>query len=249
MNRLLFSFVFFFTAAANAQIVNIESKRMQTDTIGWSGSLGTSFSFTKNVQEVLHLNANAHVQYKTDKSLYLFLANYSLLKGNNEELLNNMFYHLRYNRKLNSWLRWEIFNQWQQNAVTGIRLRALLGTGPRFKIIGRERFRLYAATAAMYEYEEEQTKPVVLHKDVRSSSYLSFSYTPNPFLEIISTSFYQPLYKDLSDFRFLNQLALNIKATKRLLVTTNWDYLYDAFPAAGTPSVNVTITNGFTYTF
>jgi len=222
---------------------------MQTDTIGWSGSLGTTFSFTKNVQEVLNLSANAHVQYKAGKSLYLFLGDYKLLKGNNKALLNNMFYHLRYNRKLSELVRWEIFNQWQQNAVTGIKLRALFGTGPRFKLHRSERFRLYAATAAMYEYEEERTKPVVLHKDFRSSNYLSFSYTPNEVVELVSTTFYQPLFRQLNDFRVMNQLALNIKATRRLLLTTSWDYLYDAFPAAGAPRNNYTITNGFTYTF
>ena len=146
-------------------------------------------------------------------------------------------------------VRWEIFNQWQQNAVTGVKLRALFGTGPRFKLHRSERFRLYAATAAMYEYEEERTKPVVLHKDFRSSNYLSFSYTPNEVVELVSTTFYQPLFRQLNDFRVMNQLALNIKATRRLLLTTSWDYLYDAFPAAGAPRNNYTITNGFTYTF
>jgi len=222
---------------------------MQTDTIGWSGSLGTTFSFTKNVQEVLNLNANAHVQYKTENGLYLFLADYNLLKGDQQELANNMFYHLRYNRRVNNWLRWEVFNQWQQNAVTGIRLRTLFGTGPRFKIHSSERFRLYAATAAMYEYEEEQMKPAVFHRDLRSSSYLSFSYTPNPVFEIVSTSFYQPLFNQLNDYRIMNQIALNIKLTRRLLVTTSWDYLYDAFPAGNNRGSNFTLTNGFTYTF
>jgi hypothetical protein len=249
MSHFIACLCFFFSAAANAQIVNIESKRMQTDTIGWSGSLGTTFSFTKNVQEVLNLNANAHVQYKTENSLYLFLADYNLLKGDQQELANNMFYHLRYNRRVNNWLRWEVFNQWQQNAVTGIRLRTLFGTGPRFKIHSSERFRLYAATAAMYEYEEEQMKPAVFHRDLRSSSYLSFSYTPNPVFEIVSTSFYQPLFNQLNDYRIMNQIALNIKLTRRLLVTTSWDYLYDAFPAGNNPGSNFTLTNGFTYTF
>lgn len=249
MSHFIACLCFFFSAVANAQIVNIESKRMQTDTIGWSGSLGTTFSFTKNVQEVLNLNANAHVQYKTENSLYLFLADYNLLKGDQQELANNMFYHLRYNRRVNNWLRWEVFNQWQQNAVTGIRLRTLFGTGPRFKIHSSERFRLYAATAAMYEYEEEQMKPAVFHRDLRSSSYLSFSYTPNPVFEIVSTSFYQPLFNQLNDYRIMNQIALNIKLTRRLLVTTSWDYLYDAFPAGNNPGSNFTLTNGFTYTF
>ena len=105
-------FALLFCVSARAQIVNIESKRMQSDTTGWMGNLGAAFSFTKNVQEVITAGLHAHLQFKTERDLYLFLSNYNLLKGAEQELVNNVFYHLRYNRKLNAWLRWEVFTQW-----------------------------------------------------------------------------------------------------------------------------------------
>src|SRR6185312_4754556 len=172
---------------------------------------GTSFLFEKNAVEVININAIAHVEYKTLKSLYLFLANFSLLKGSGQTFNNNSFYHLRYNYKVSKLLRWEVFTQVQQNSVTGIRLRFLAGTGPRFKLAGRKKLSLYAATAAMYEYEEEKTNPPVYHHDLRSSNYVSVTYKPLQNTEIIGTLFYQPLYISLSDYRILNEVSVKLQ--------------------------------------
>ena len=234
---------------ASAQMVNIESQRMQSDTTGWMGSLGTSFSIVKNVQQIITIDANAHVQYKTKKDLYLFIASYDLLKAENTDLTNNMYYHLRYNRKLNKWLRWEIFTQLQQNTVTGIRYRALYGTGPRFKIHDSKHLHLYTGTAAMYEREEENTKPSVEHRDIRGSNYVTFTWLPNGMVSLISTFYYQPLFKKFADYRFLNQTSFTVKATKHLSIVTGINYLFDAYPAAGTPREYYEITNGIVYQF
>jgi putative salt-induced outer membrane protein YdiY len=236
-------------ASSFAQVVNIESQRMQSDTTGWLGNFGTNFLFQKNAVEVLNINLNAHVQYKTQKNLYLFLANYNLLKGSGETLTDNLFYHLRYNHKFNAWLRWEVFTQLQQNSVTGIDVRVLTGTGPRFKLHGTKQFALYIATAAMYEYEKEETSPPVYHRDVRSSSYVSFTYRPVESAEIISTIFYQPLFRDFNDYRILNEISLKFRITKHFSFKAGWYYLYDSAPAASTPKLNYSISNGVEYDF
>lgn len=232
-----------------AQVVNIETQRIQSDTIGWLGSAGTNFLFEKNAIEVLNISANAHVEYKSSKSLYLLLGNYNLLKGGGQTLNNNLFYHLRYNYKLNKWLRWEIFTQLQENSVTGIKLRLLTGTGPRFKLFRNKQLALYAATSAMYEYEKEKTTPVVYHRDLRSSSYFSLNYHPSPNAEFITTFFYQPLFDNLSDYRMLNEIRIKLKVVNHFSFTANWHYLYDSRPAANSPGLNYSISNGIEYDF
>ncbi len=234
---------------SSAQIVNIESQRIQSDTTGWLGKIGTNFLFEKNVVEVLTINANAHVEYKTPKSLYLFLVNYNLLKGDKQTFNNNIFYHLRYNYKINQWLRWELFTQLQQNNVTGIKSRLLVGTGPRFKLAGNKNIVLYAATAAMYEHEKEQTTPPVYHHDLRNSTYVSLTYNPSGNIELIGTFFYQPLFNNLSDYRILNEVSVKFKFIKHFSFTTGWNYLYDSKPAATIPKLNYSISNGIEYDF
>jgi hypothetical protein len=249
MTRLFFCLLIFISCATSAQIVNTESQRMQSDSIGWMGTMATSFSFIKNVQEVTSLDALVHVQYKTKKDLWLFLVNYDFLKGNGQELTNNVFYHLRYNHKIRDWLRWELFTQLQKNAITGIDLRLLAGTGPRIRLTESKRLKLYAGTAAMYEYEKEQTDPFLYHRHIRSSNYLSLSYVPNPVIEFINTGFYQPLFKKPADYRFLDELRIDVKAGRHFSIVTTMDYLYDSFPAAHTPHANYGITNGLDYAF
>jgi hypothetical protein len=250
LKRLLFCFVFLaISIVGSAQlIVNVESSRIQTDTTGWKGDIGTSFSFSKNVDQLLNINVNTHLQYKTQKDLYLLLTNYNLLKSNDQSLSNNIFFHLRYNRKLGKVVRWEAFSQWQQNRITNIDVRALLGTGPRLKLADSKKIKFYTGFLAMYEYERD-INPIEIHKDIRSDNYLSVTYTPTPIIDFTSTTFYQPLFRDISDYRILNQFVLNIKASKRFSIVTSWDYLYDSYPAVGAPKVNYTINNGFTYSF
>jgi len=250
MKLLFFSFVFLIcTLTSSAQlIINIENSRIQSDTTGWKGNIGTSFSFIKNVQQVLNINAAMHLQYKTKKDLYLILANYNLLKANSQEFSNNMFYHLRYNRKMGKVLRWEVFTQWQQNNINNIDLRALYGTGPRFKLVESKNLRFYTAALAMYEHERDKN-PDVTYDNIRGDAYVSFTYKPNPVFDITVTTFYQPLFTAPKDFRILNQVTFSIKASKHFSISTNWDYSYDAFPASGTPNINYVVSNGINYTF
>ena len=249
MRLLFFLCMMMICFSLQAQIVNVESQRMQSDTTGWLGSAGTNFMFQKNTVEVININVNAHVQYKTQKNLYLFLGSYNLLRGSGQTLSNNLFYHLRYNYKISNLLRWEVFTQLQQNSITGINIRVLAGTGPRFKLQGTKQLSLYAATAVMYEYEKEQTTPAIYHRDVRSSSYFTATYKPKDNIELIGSLFYQPLYKDFNDYRILNEISLKLKLGKRFNFVTGWYYLYDSKPAASTPNLNFSITNGIEYDF
>lgn len=237
------------TNVSSAQIVNIEKARMQSDTTGWMGNAGASMALVKNTQQVFTADANAHIQYKSKKSLYLILASYGFLKGGNNKLIDNTFIHLRYNVKLNKIIRWEVFTQVQNNVITKIKSRYLLGTGPRFKILSTKLIRLYAASLIMYEHEKEIDSARTVHNDIRSSSYISFSITPNEFVEIVSTSFFQPRLNNLNDYRILNQSSVKVKAAKKLSISLNWNYLNDNYPVAGIPSVNYSFSTGLEYDF
>jgi len=231
------------------QIVNIETKRMQSDTVGWLGTAGASVSLAKNVSQVFSMDVNAHVQYKTEKNLYLMLGNYGFLRGAEQRYIDNAFLHFRYNRKINSWLRWEAFTQLQNNKITRIDSRFLVGTGPRFKLAASETFNMYLGTLLMYEYEKEITDPVIYHRDLRNSNYLSFSLSPSKNIEWVSTSFFQPLFKALNDFRFLTQNMLVIKASSKLSFTNSFIYQFDNNPAGDAPKETYSLQSGLQYTF
>ena len=234
---------------SEAQIINVENARMQSDTTGWMGNVGALVSMTKNTEEVFLVQFNAHVQYKTKKDLFLILGNYGFLSGSSQNLINNSFPHLRYNRKLNLVLRLEFFTQVLQNPITKIDYRFLTGAGPRFKLADNSKFRLYAASLVMHEYERELDVEKTIHNDLRSSSYVSFSFLPNDNVELINTFFYQPLFTYLNDYRILDQFKFSAKAGKRLSLAVNLNYLYDNKPVIGVPKINYTISTGIEYNF
>lgn len=246
---LLLSAIICCTLITHSQIVNIESARMQSDTTGWMGGAGAGLTIAENVNRIFIMNADVHLQYKSQKDLWLILGSSNFLKAAKENFVNNSFIHFRYNRKLNPWLRWEAFTQWQNNQLTQIDSRFLIGTGPRFKILSNPAIKLYAASLVMFEREKERTDPVIKHENIRSSSYVSFTITPTPTMELISTTFYQPLFKDYSDYRILNQASLKMKATKHFSISLRWNYLYDRKPAGTAPKTTYNFGSGIEYDF
>jgi Protein of unknown function, DUF481 len=249
MKLLLICGLLLLNVLCRAQIVNIENARIHTDTTGWSGDAGAGFSLIKNTSTILLANADIHLQYKTDKSLYLFLGEYGLLKSKDNPLVDYGFLHFRYNYKLGRILRLELFTQLQDNKITLIDSRYLLGGGPRFKLAGSKIFHLYIASLLMYEYEKEKTVPAVLHNDLRQSSYISFTLIPSANVQLTSTAFYQPRWGAGKDYRLLHQAVLKIKAGKKTAVKWNWNYLFDSMPVTGIPSTNYTFSTGISYAF
>lgn len=246
---LLITLFLFTLASLNAQVVNIEGSRIQTDTVGWAGSGGAAVSITQNTQQVITVDLEAHLQYKTEKSLWLILGDYGFLKGGDEKFVANSFGHIRYNHKVNKWLRWEAFTQVQSNHIMQIRSRYLTGTGPRFKIMKQPKLRIYAATLAMFEHETEKTYPAVVHNNLRSSSYISFTFLPTENIELVSTTFYQPLFNNFDDTRVFNQTSFMVKASQRFALYIKWNWIYDTQPAGTAPKTNYQLVSGFNVGF
>jgi hypothetical protein len=138
----------------DGQVVNIERRRIATDTTGWFGSANMSFAGSKTTKSILSLFAGGLLEYKSksNKDLWLLISEFSLISGDKEKFSNAGFGHLRYNRKLNETFRWEFFGQIQYNGLTKIDTRALGGTGVRIKLTQYEQAKFYLGIAWMYEY-------------------------------------------------------------------------------------------------
>ena len=144
----------------------------------------------------------------------------------------------------------EAFLQSQYDAIAQIDFRGLVGLGPRFKLNSNDDYRFYLGTLIMYEHEkaseiEEQT----ITKDFRGSSYLSFSLYPRETISVISTSYYQPLMKDFSDYRFSSEITLLITIYEKLAFKTTFTYNYDAVPVTNVSKTRYELTNGLLYSF
>jgi hypothetical protein len=239
-------FIFFlFGNLLNAQVVNIESRRVKLDTTGWYGEFNTGFKYLKERSPIFNFTNDARLQYKASKDLYLVLANYDIAKSKGKTLTNNAFFHFRYNRKINGFLRWEAFTQLQFNEITRVKNRWLLGTGARWKLLDKEVGAIYLGNAYMFEINQEKNlnDDIIRQIDNRLSNYLSFSIFPNDLISIISTTYYQPKINDWHDFRVSNVSDFRAKISKRLVIGMSYRLSYDSDPAEGIPTLNHSFEN------
>ena len=115
------------------------------------------------------------------------------------------------------------------DAISDIKFRGLLGAGPRFKLSKSKDYRFYLGTLLMFEYEESSDNSIAVLRDFRGSTYLSCSIYPLENLSLVSTTYYQPLLKQFSDFRISNETSIGIKVLKNLLFKTTFTYNF-SFP-------------------
>lgn len=232
----------------DAQIVNMESKRITTDTTGFSGSMGVSLSASKFTQSFLSADITGHIQWKTNKDLYLLVGDFQIVNAGGENFNNSGFGHFRYNRKFNDVIRGELFTQIQYNSVTKITKRILNGIGIRLKLSDLESAKIYWGFSVMNEYEEV-SDPKIINKDNRLSSYFTFTLAPVETISLRNTTYIQPKLTDFADYRLSNDTRINFGITKNLKFTTAFTFLYDSRPPIEIPTINFQVRNGLNYRF
>jgi hypothetical protein len=250
---LLLTFVS--TSVINAQIVNIESKRLPSDTIGWFGSLGASFSISKDKSEVLQIGHNGHVQFKARKHLALYIQDISFLRADDTKFANNGFFHIRYNFKWNPLVRLEAFTQYQFNSLVSLDRRYLMGIGPRLKLSQSEKYKAYLALLYMHEWEQislpvpDPNRPAWDNINSRLSSYFSFTLDPGSNFSFSSTTYFQPLFEKFDDFRIHNESSLTFSITSKFSFTTSFRFSHDSKPPLDVPKSVYRLKNGINYKF
>jgi Protein of unknown function, DUF481 len=252
-NNIFLIFSILFTANfAYAQVVNIESARIKgKDSVGWYGTLGANINLTKNTKQITQAEANGLVQHNSVRDIWLLVARTSVLQADNDALTNETFAHLRNTHRLNTWLRSEGFVQVQNNAVTRIKLRALAGAGLRFRLYKNKKLTAYAGTAYMYEYTDE-TLPRGINtlREHRSSNYFTLTYKPSSTVELVSTTYYQPLFEAVErDFRIMGEHRARFKLQQHLSFTTQFRFLYDTQPAPTVTDYTYSWLNGLQWEF
>jgi hypothetical protein len=257
-------FVFLTCASSlDAQIVNIEQRRIKTDTTGLFGGLHFSFAGSKTTKSIVAFTGGTYLELKParkknpgyNRDLWLFLTDFSLVSGDNEKFSNTGFGHLRFSRKIgkddsnvSKFIRWETFTQVQYNGLTKIDVRALLGTGPRFKLTDSELSKFYWGIAYMYEYQE-LLAPIVILRQHRMSTYFSFTLLPEENVTFISTTYFQPDLNDFGDYRFSNETTLYLDVTKRFSLGFSFNYNFNSAPPEEVPGSTYYFRNRLEYSF
>lgn len=235
---------------AEAQVINVETLRKKTDSAKWTGSVSLDATIIKNKNEIFKIATKADVQYNNKKELWLFINDLKFEKAAGESFVNKGTQHLRYNYKITEIIKIEAFAQAQYDAISEIDFRGLIGIGPRFKLSSNKDYRFYLGTLVMYEYEKlSESTDNRIHKDMRASTYFSFSLYPTETIGIISTSYYQPRLDALKDYKLSSTTSVLFKILENLAFKTTFTFNFDAYPVATVPKSQYELTNGLLFTF
>lgn len=232
----------------NGQIVNIESRRIQSDSI--------RFVFHGDLRYKLQSNNNAKfnslaggvtTQFKSKslKDIFLIIGASDFSKLDNSDITSSSLLHIRYNRKLSELIRLELFTQTQFNKVLDIRLRQLNGIGPRFKFVGKDIFKSYIGTLYMLENQLFYGPNETMQTRHRLSAYLTMllSFAKHTG-ELSSVSYYQPRIDQFSDFRLSNQTSLSLKISSKLSMVNSLNLYYESKPSLNIANFNYLLENG-----
>ena len=269
------TFIFSLSYSHAQMILNAESLRvdMLKNKEHWSGNAGLSFSFTKNTIDIYNIRSNLALGYNGGENLWMIISNINFNKAEGVEFQNSGVQHFRYNRQTNKNITFEAFLQGQYDQIFAIKFRGLTGLGARFELFKnkkevkdntpdkRSKSRVFVGSLAMYEYEQaSEIENNIIRRDFRSSNYLTFSLSPTDQVTIINTTYYQPRFDKLKDFRLSSEISLRVgfsskkEADKKsfwdkLEMNLSFNYNYDAFPVLSIPKRQYNISNGLQYTF
>ncbi len=246
---ILFLFVLFY-GHSNAQLVNIESKRMQLDSIRFALKSDLFFNYANNNGGYLfQIGSSLTTQLKSKdlKKIYFFIGNYNLIRSKAQDFQNSWFFHLRYNQKLSDLFRLEAFIQNQNNELLTINRRNLIGAGIRLKFISKKSIKAYLGNAYMYEIENVKSTDQKYYNN-RNSSYLSITFNlPKTKLDLTSTTYFQPLYSNLNNHRILQQFKSEIPISKSISFSTLFDYFYNSFSPSEDKDFSSNLYFGLTF--
>lgn len=248
-NRFLFLLIFV-PALSEAQVVNVERQRLNADSNGWYGDVDISYSIIKMNEPLHSLSAASQVVWRKDKHQVFFIENLNFIRSPSESYANNGFLHVRYQNPADKRLMSESFVQVQYNKLLKVMYRQLIGGGGRLQVFSSEqdKDRAFIGAVLMNEYEIIQNREEV-NFDLRWSFYAAFSIKPWKNLEVNSTTYYQPILGNGSDYRISTENAVLIDISEKLQFKLNYILYFDSKPPPDVVKETYTLTNGVRYKF
>jgi len=234
------------------QIVNTETQRFsRNETVEpFTGEASGFFNSAKNANFSLSGGISFRANLRNEQHNWLYFGRWSNTQFNDEIFRSETISHLRYSWFASKRLTPEAFTQVQTNLLMELRYRTLNGAGVRLNAITRDSsaLRIYPGLMYMYEYEE-LNNDLGLNRAHRASAFLNFTWAIQPFVRLVSTTYFQPRLDKPDDFRVACDVQLRIQLGPRFSFDSAYNLFYDTEPPNTIPTTFYTLANGLRYTF
>ena len=236
-------------------VVNIEDMYTKEPLEGFSGKVALSANGDRGNTNKSSLGAGARTQWNYERTLDFVVFNYNVGETDGERDVNNSFLHARHIRRLTETTAWEAFGQIQQNEFQRLSYRALAGGGARFTFLQSpaEKDRLIIGTGAFYEREELDDEPGTtdagIETTTRANLYIVFNYKLNEHVRAQTTTYYQPSFDDVDNFRAIEQATLLVQLAERLDLKLQINASYNSRPPQLVERGDLNYLTGIEYRF
>lgn len=217
--------------AARAQ-VNVEGLRKALTVPGVHGAVSGSLTTYQGNTVGNELGGTVLLGYREQRQLLLLSTSASYSRSGGEARVANGFAHLRYNYVLGPRVAAEAFTQGESDQFRRLRLRALVGFGPRFTILDGEAGALFYGVSYMYVHTslapsvaDRPVRPPDVH---RLNNYAALLLVLEPGRATLgNTLYFQPRFDDFRDIQLLNVLSLDVSISGRISASLHCTLRYE----------------------
>lgn len=234
--------------SVKAQVINIESKRMNENRQGWIGQGEFAYSYIQNQTSISNLNTRLNLLYVKEQHAVMLLNDLSIIQSSEGDFENRGYQHVRYNYKKTDRLTYEAFTQVQFSKQMRLYPRFILGGGPRYKVFKADSIKIYTGASLFFEHEEMRD-PIQVNSNERLNMYFSYVFTKVPGVVIDMLIMYQPRLIQLSDRRIQTELRLDFSVSKLLQVRFAANIFNDNRPPLGVPQTFSNMRSGVLFNF
>jgi hypothetical protein len=236
---------------AGAQ-VNTETFRKRIKSKGYSFFLeGTFDGHTGNTRGAT-ADGLVGAGFAGGRHLAFAFASMDYSKLNEVVGVDKSFAHARYDYAFARVVSWEVFTQAQSDVFQLIKIRNLVGTGPRFTLYDDGRFSLFLGVGAMWEHDVYEVAlggpDARLQNTTRANVYLAAHATLTDGIDVVTTTYVQPRSTDPSDVRVLSESGFIFKIASWLSTSISFVGHYDSNPPPGVLPTDTELKNAITLT-
>jgi putative salt-induced outer membrane protein YdiY len=240
--------------ALNGQaILNVESLQ-SWEVEGFHGGFNARLSLSRGNTDLLQTGGTLAAGFKSENHWARAFLGMEWLRKNEEDLVENLYTHLRYNYLFTEEVRSFHFFQIQTNQNLRLKERWLLGSGIRFLALGRPGRQLDLGSGLMYEWETLQDDALGPGEDpesrtVRIPNLVVGSWDPVEGTRLAAVVYYQPALLRLVDYRLSGETGLAVEITETLNLEITFSWRHDSRAPANLEQDDITLKTGINFRF
>lgn len=219
---------------ARAQVINVQTLLSDETEEGWHAEATAGGSYLTGNVPFLTARGALLIRYDKDVNTVISSTTIDFGRGGGAPFLNRQTSHLRYQRELTETVTWEAFLQGTHDQVWRLNIRALVGTGGRFRIYQTDKTELVGGLGYFFEHErlsrqEDVGDSGLKRYNHRLGSYGTFAWKPDPVISLQQTVYFQPRLDDPTDLRLMSLTALGMKVKDNLAVSASLQIQYNTW--------------------